>query len=316
MSAQDTPGTADWAAAMQKTQDELMRQWSAMASAWSRATTGAPAAGAAQPAAAGVDPAAISNKFLSQFEQYLGVSRALWELLGQAARASEPQERARLFTEGLSALQQQFSGAWAATAFGAPLAGAATPFGFGAMPGAMGAGGAGMNPWAAMGAPFGGAQNFGFPGSGAGPFGKMPALGPAREQQESLQRLAELAQRCWQAQLRLGGQWNEIISLGLKELGEKLAPQLQSGTMPGSVKELYDLWVESAESAYKRVAHGAGFIQSQAELTNTLSQLRSAQRELMEEWGRQFDLPTRAELNSLHQQVRELKAALQKLTGG
>jgi class III poly(R)-hydroxyalkanoic acid synthase PhaE subunit len=301
---------------MQKTQDELMRQWSAMASAWSRATTGAPAAGSAQPAAASVDPAAISNKFLSQFEHYLGVSRALWELLGQAARASEPQERARLFTEGLGALQQQFSGAWAATAFGAPLAGAATPFGFGAMPGAMGAGSAGMNPWAAMGAPFGGAQNFGFPGSGAGPFGKMPALGPAREQQESLQRLAELAQRCWQAQLRLGGQWNEIISLGLKELGEKLAPQLQSGKMPGSVKELYDLWVESAESAYKRVAHGAGFIQSQAELTNTLSQLRSAQRELMEEWGRQFDLPTRAELNSLHQQVRELKAALQKLTGG
>ena len=55
---------------------------------------------------------------------------------------------------------------------------------------------------------------------------------------------------------------------------------------------------------------GASFLKAQAELTNSLAQLRSAQRELFEEWARQFDLPTRAELNSIHQQLRDLKAAL------
>jgi len=31
---------------------------------------------------------------------------------------------------------------------------------------------------------------------------------------------------------------------------------------------------------------------------------------LLEEWARQYDLPTRSELNSIHQQLRDLKAAL------
>ena len=34
---------------------------------------------------------------------------------------------------------------------------------------------------------------------------------------------------------------------------------------------------------------------------------------MLEEWAKQFDLPTRAELNSLHQQVRQLAAELLKL---
>ena len=76
------------------------------------------------------------------------------------------------------------------------------------------------------------------------------------------------------------------------------------------MKEIYDLWVDSAESVYAQAARGAAFVQAQAELTNATSQLRSAQRELIEEWAKQFDLPTRAELNSIHQQLRDLKAAL------
>jgi len=148
----------------------------------------------------------------------------------------------------------------------------------------------------------------GFPGA-AGALG-MPGLGPAREQQESWQRLLPILARCTQAQLQVSGQWNDIIGRALRELAERLAPRLRSGTPPGSMKEIYDLWVDAAESVYAQAARGAAFVQAQAELTNATSQLRSAQRELVEEWAKQFDLPTRAELNSVHQQLRELKAAL------
>jgi len=148
----------------------------------------------------------------------------------------------------------------------------------------------------------------GLPGMG-GAF-NMPALGPAREQQESWQRLLQRGARCTQAQMQLSGQWNDIIERALRELGERLAPRLKSGTPPGSMKEVYDLWVESAERVYSQAARGADFVQAQAELTNALSQVRSAQRELVEGWTKQFDLPTRAEINSIHQQLRELKAAL------
>ena len=67
--------------------------------------------------------------------------------------------------------------------------------------------------------------------------------------------------------MKLAAQWNEIIGNGLRELGTRLAPRLQSGATPGSMKEIYDLWVESAESVYAKAAHGAAFMQAQAELS-------------------------------------------------
>ena len=313
--------TGDWAVAIQKAQAELLRQWTELGTAWTRAAPGvapgaAPGAPASAPpgAASGADD--IARNFLHQCEQYLGVSRSLWELLGRASSTSDTEQRARVFTDGLGGLQQQFANLWAATPFGVSSIAAANPFNFGA--GAAGATATGMPNFAmpGMGMPGMGMPGFGVPGMGTPGQGmpgfSMPALGPMRESQESMQRLAQLGMRCAQAQLQVSGQWNDIIGKALRELGERIAPRLKSGGAPASMKEVYDLWVDSAESVYAQAARGATFVQAQAELTNSLSQLRSAQRELLEEWAKQFDLPTRAELNSIHQQLRELKAALQR----
>ena len=308
--APESNATGDWAAAMQKAQADLMRQWTDMSQAWGKVATGATGAAAAPPAAAPqANPAAsaegMAQLFLKQCEQYLGVSGSIWDLVRRSAAAADPEQRARLFTDGLGGLQQQFAGLWAATPFGAPAAGGfAMPAGFpgaaamsGAMPGAMPGAMFGMPSWA--------------PASAL----NMPALGPTREQQESWQRLTQLGARYTQAQVQVSAQWNDIIGKSLRELGERLGPRLKSGAAPGSMKEIYDLWVDSAENVYAQAARGAAFVQAQAELTNSMSQLRSAQRELLEEWSRQFDLPTRAELNSVHQQLRDLKAALAGLRG-
>jgi hypothetical protein len=58
------------------------------------------------------------------------------------------------------------------------------------------------------------------------------------------------------------------------------------------MKEVYDLWVDSAESVYGQAARAGEFVQAQAELTNATSLLRTAQRELLEEWARQFIFET------------------------
>jgi len=342
--ASESKPAGDWAAAIQKAQADMLRQWTDLGQAWMRATGGAPpstaagsAPGAAAAAAAGAagDTAGagagaaskaaegLARGFLQQCEQYLGVSRSLWELVGKSATVTDPEQRARTFAEGLGGLQQQFAGLWAATPFGAPPAGFTPPAGM--PPGMFGSAGAGFAGMPGMGgvAGFPGIAGFpgmggfpamgGFPGAGAA-LG-LPSLGPAREQQESWQRLTQLSARCGQAQLQVSAQWNDIIGKALRELGERLTPRLKSGAAPGSMKEIYDLWVDSAESVYAQAARGAAFVQAQAELTNAMSQLRAAQRELLEEWAKQFDLPTRAELNSIHQQLRELKAALAAARG-
>ena len=55
------------------------------------------------------------------------------------------------------------------------------------------------------------------------------------------------------------------------------------------MQAVYDRWIEAGEAVYARAARGQAFLEAQAELTNSLSQLRIAQRELVEEWARQFD---------------------------
>ena len=280
----DSNVAGDWAAAVHKAQADMLRQWTQLGQGVLGAGAALPPTGMSGAAA----PDALARQFMQQCEQYLGVSQSLWDLVSRSAAVADPEQRARLFTDGVGTLQQQFTGLWAAASLGMP--------------------GAGM---AQFGAGFPGAGSF--PGAGAA-FG-LPALGPAREQQEALQKLAQLGMRCVQAQMQVSGQWNDIIGKSLRELAERLAPRLKSGATPGSMKEIYDLWVDSAESVYGQAARAGAFVQAQAELTNATSQLRSAQRELLEEWARQFDLPTRSELNSIHQQLRELKAALTAARG-
>jgi Poly(R)-hydroxyalkanoic acid synthase subunit (PHA_synth_III_E) len=306
--ASDSNAAGDWAAAMQKAQADLLRQWSEISQAAMRAGTAPPATAVGS----GAPAEALARQFMQQCEQYLGVSRSLWDLVTKSAAIAEPEQRARFFADGVGALQQQFAQLWAAGTLGTP---APTGFGWpGAPPFGAGSFGSGAFPGPGGFPGMGGLPGMsGFPGMG-GALG-MPALGPAREQQESLQRLAQLSMRCVQAQMQVSAQWNDIIGKALRELGERLTPRLKSGATPASMKEVYDLWVDSAESVYAQAARAGAFVQAQAELTNATSLLRTAQRELLEEWARQFDLPTRSELNSIHQQLRDLKAALTATRG-
>ncbi|MFM2289229.1 MAG: hypothetical protein RL684_2372, partial [Pseudomonadota bacterium] len=103
--AGETP-MGDWSTALQKAQADLMRQWLDMNAAWARTTSppGTPAAaggaaggaGAAGPAPnaagaalPGLDGGDVARRFLAQCEQYLGVSRSLWDLLGRATTAPD-----------------------------------------------------------------------------------------------------------------------------------------------------------------------------------------------------------------------------------
>jgi len=292
----DSNAADDWAAAMQKAQADLFRQWAEFGQAALRAGA-IPAA----PAAAPQDmTTTLVRQFMQQCEQYLGVSQSLWDLVTRATAVTDADQRTRYFSDGISALQQQFAHMWAAGTLGTPSAGG---LGVPGWPGAalFGSFAPGAPGFAGMGAA---------PGMGAVPNMGMPALGPAREQQEAWQRLMQLSMRCAHAQMQLSVQWNDIIGKALRELAERLAPRLRSGATPTSMKEIYDLWVDAAESVYAQAARAGAFVQAQAELTNATSQLRVAQRELLEEWARQYDLPTRSELNSIHQQLRDLKAAL------
>jgi hypothetical protein len=132
---------------------------------------------------------------------------------------------------------------------------------------------------------------------GAPPFGgsAFPALGPSREHMEIAQKMAALG-----AQLQRS--YAEFIShiSGIQTEAIRTIQNPQGGAS-------YEDWVTRAEAAYASLAHGETFVRLLAELCNTMSALKVERGKLLEYFSRQLNLPTRAEVDSLHQQIRELR---------
>jgi polyhydroxyalkanoate synthase subunit PhaE len=224
--------------------------------------------------------------------QYLAAARALWDLFMSTSSVADPAARARAFSEGLVKLQQDMQAIWLGN-----LGGGA----FGFMPGNGAA-------WHAN--PFGpwveafqrGLTSF-----------EWPALGVTRERQEAMQRLSKLTFDYWQAQARLTLHWSEVVRHALVLLGERVGAKLAAGEVFTSPKPLYDLWIESAEASFAKMAHSPEYARTQADLANALSGLRTEQRKLLEFFSKELDLPTRDELNSVHRRLKDLKAQLRAL---
>jgi hypothetical protein len=76
------------------------------------------------------------------------------------------------------------------------------------------------------------------------------------------------------------------------------------------MRELYEVWIECGEQCFAAIAQDAQFIAIQADHSNALSRMRIAEHALLEDWLKQHDLPTRSELNSVHQKLRTMSARI------
>jgi class III poly(R)-hydroxyalkanoic acid synthase PhaE subunit len=134
-----------------------------------------------------------------------------------------------------------------------------------------------------------------------------PKLGLTREYQGILQRMAEIGTQFQQRHA-------EFLKLGA-DIGEQAFQSMQkrASADPGlanSPSAAYEAWIDSAETAYSQAAHGEPFARALGELCNLLSALKIERGKLLEALARHLDLPTRAEVDSLHRQVHQLRAAM------
>jgi hypothetical protein len=145
---------------------------------------------------------------------------------------------------------------------------------------------------------------------------EFAALGLTRERQEAWQKFTRLLAHYQEVQAKLAQQW---IKIGAEATTQFAARVTAAGNgAPGrsfdSIKGLYDLWIDCAEEVYGGIAHTPEYCQLIADLANSSNAVRAAQQRELESWARQFDLPTRVEINSLHQQVKQLRAQLRAKT--
>jgi len=144
------------------------------------------------------------------------------------------------------------------------------------------------------------------PGHSAHPWQESPALGPTREYQERWQRVAAAWQRLQEAQRRVQRLWSDALG----EAARNFVSNLSSATAPltpQSIHEFYDAWVDCAEEAYARMAHGEPFATALAEAIKAATEWRDQSAASIEPWAKWLDWPTRTEINSLSMRVRALE---------
>jgi class III poly(R)-hydroxyalkanoic acid synthase PhaE subunit len=139
----------------------------------------------------------------------------------------------------------------------------------------------------------------------------IPAFGATRDHQLRAQRMAEAAHRMELASRRLQRLWSDVLreaAAGFLTQLTAVPPAPSASVNPQVLRRLYDQWIDCAEQAYARTAHGEDFCKAQAEWVNASSQWRQEQQVSIEQWSKWFDLPTRSEINTLTRRLRALEA--------
>jgi class III poly(R)-hydroxyalkanoic acid synthase PhaE subunit len=138
-------------------------------------------------------------------------------------------------------------------------------------------------------------------------FHAAPALGLTREYQETAARLLDLSKQFQQRYAEFAQQNATIMQDAFQVMKKRFDAAPQALKSPA---ELYDAWIECAEGAYAQAAHSDAFARLLAELCNISSAFKVERGKLTEQIARHLDLPSRAEVDTLHRQVHELTTAM------
>jgi class III poly(R)-hydroxyalkanoic acid synthase PhaE subunit len=154
------------------------------------------------------------------------------------------------------------------------------------------------------------------PGAGspfAGPTStaaEPPALGALREHQQRWQRMANAWKQMDDAQRRLQLLWSDALRDAAAAYTAHLGSAPMTGIDPEAVNRLYASWIDCAEDAYSRMAHGEPFCDTLADFVNADSRWRQDLKASVEHAAKQLDLPTRSEINTLTRRLKMLEERL------
>jgi poly[(R)-3-hydroxyalkanoate] polymerase subunit PhaE len=139
---------------------------------------------------------------------------------------------------------------------------------------------------------------------------EAPALGLTREHQQRAQQTVDAFRRLDEAQRKLQRLWSDTLRDAATAFAARLGPPQAAAPSAETLDRLYDTWIDCAEEAYARMAHGEAFCNALADYVNAGSQCRRECAAGFEQWAKFFDLPTRNELNTLARRLRSVEERL------
>ncbi len=153
-------------------------------------------------------------------------------------------------------------------------------------------------------------------------------MGGTGELDEALGRMAEGPRFAdlWEAERRYAGVLQAWMNLRRRSLehnavtleawlqaGRRFTEQLAADAKPPDAKAALALWVETANRELLETQRSERFLQTQAAMIRATTELRLAQQDLVEHFGKQYGFPTRTELDDVHRTVTELRRELREM---
>jgi len=168
---------------------------------------------------------------------------------------------------------------------------------------------------------------FEMPGSTSGVYGigedydqisrmlSMPGLGFFRELQEKQQAGAKLALDYQQANQKFNNSFLQVSIESLQAFQTKMATLFDSSDneAPSSLRALYDLWVDISEAHYADYAMSEEYQSLYGDMVNKLMALKQHYSNLADETMESLNLPSRKELDTVHQRLQQTRRENQGL---
>jgi class III poly(R)-hydroxyalkanoic acid synthase PhaE subunit len=141
----------------------------------------------------------------------------------------------------------------------------------------------------------------------------LPNFGYSRESQERQQKLVlAFGEQATQLE-RYNRLMIEASRRALEKLEGKLAEHSEPGRQLKSFREVYDTWIDAAEEGYAEVAMSAEFRHAYGALVNSQMRVRQMVQQAIERSTGSVGMPTRSELDAVHQKLAQMKRRIAEL---
>lgn len=133
---------------------------------------------------------------------------------------------------------------------------------------------------------------------------------------EAERRYAGVLQ-AWMTLRRRSLDHNAVVLEAWLQAGRRFSEQMAARAGPDAeafdAKAALALWTETANQQLLETQRSERFLQTQAAMIRATTDLRLAQQELVEHFGKQYGFPTRTELDDVHRTVTELRRELRAM---
>lgn len=141
----------------------------------------------------------------------------------------------------------------------------------------------------------------------------LPPLGPGREWETKWRELHSAAKEEFEANGALGRQLAQVYYRALKDFARTLRDNDPADGDITNLRELYDLWIDVAESAYRERAMTDDYARTFGRVINANSRSRNAWQTLLSDYQEALNVPSRREIDSLIARQSELVARVNEL---